>query len=781
MSTLTKELKVKITADANGLKGALNGISKDISKVSKDFEGLKKVGEGISNIGKKLTMGLTLPIAGVAGASAKLSIDFEKSFAKVSTLLDSSSTDFDKYKKDIKNASKEMGVSIDKYSEAVYQSISAGVDQAKAVEFTTQAVKLAKGGFTETATAVDLMTTIMNSYGDKAGDVNSIMDSLINTQNKGKTTVDELASSMGKIIPIANGLNVPFNTLNGAMASLTAGGIATAEATTYLKSMLNELGKGGTKVAGILKEETGKSFSELMNEGMPLSEVLGILQSNAEANGLAFNDLFGSSEAATAALALMRDGGADLDQKIKEITETTGSANEAFEKMEDTAGAKLEKAFNAMKISLIDVGDALAPLIEKFAEFVSKVADWIGKFGELNPATQNFILIVAGVLAVLGPLLMLVGGAISLFANLSIVAGALGISVSALCSPFLIAIGVIAGIIAIGYLLVSNWDWIKEKASELGQKISDTWNSICEWTSNTWNSVCEWVSNAWDTICNAVQVGVMLIGEILSGAFQIITLPWQFIWENCKDIIIPIWEAIKTYVSEKFNELKTKVLEIANTMKDFVVNKFNELKTKASEVWNNIKTYVVQKATEIKDQAIQKFQDMVSPVVDKFNQIKSKASEIFGNIKQAITDKINSAKDAVGNAINKMKSFLSVTLPFPKIKMPHFSISGKFSINPPSVPSFKVDWYSKGAIFKRPTVLGGMGIGDKHNGIGSNAEAILPINQLPKLLGLDKMQNGGVNLSIENFNNNTDKDIEYLANELAFYLSRKKIGMGGAF
>ena len=76
----------------------------------------------------------------------------------------------------------------------------------------------------------------------------------------------------------------------------------------------------------------------------------------------------------------------------------------------------------------------------------------------------------------------------------------------------------------------------------------------------------------------------------------------------------------------------------------------------------------------------------------------------------------------------------------PKLKLPHISISGSFSLSPPSVPKFGISWYSKGAIFKRPTVLGGMGVGDAHNGIGSNAEAILPINQLPKLLGLDKMQ-----------------------------------------
>ena len=105
MSTLTKELKVKISADANGLKGALNGISNDISKVGKDFEGLKKLGEGVSNIGKKLTMGLTLPIVGMGTASAKTAMDFESAMNEVSAISGATGKDLEK----LENLAKDMG------------------------------------------------------------------------------------------------------------------------------------------------------------------------------------------------------------------------------------------------------------------------------------------------------------------------------------------------------------------------------------------------------------------------------------------------------------------------------------------------------------------------------------------------------------------------------------------------------------------------------------------------------------------------------------------------
>jgi hypothetical protein len=158
-----------------------------------------------------------------------------------------------------------------------------------------------------------------------------------------------------------------------------------------------------------------------------------------------------------------------------------------------------------------------------------------------------------------------------------------------------------------------------------------------------------------------------------------------------------------------------------------------------------------------------------------FSSISNVVNNVLQKVVSAFNSKMESAKSAISKGINAMKNMFNITFPTPKIKLPRISVSGSFSLNPPSVPKFGISWYSKGAIFKRPTVLGGMGVGDAHNGIGSNAEAILPINQLPKLLGLDKMQNSGVTLSIENFNNNTDKDIEYLANELAYFMKRKAL------
>jgi hypothetical protein len=128
----------------------------------------------------------------------------------------------------------------------------------------------------------------------------------------------------------------------------------------------------------------------------------------------------------------------------------------------------------------------------------------------------------------------------------------------------------------------------------------------------------------------------------------------------------------------------------------------------------------------------------------------------------------------------KLKSFFDFEWKLPKIKLPHFSISGNFSLNPPSIPKFGVNWYSKGGIFTKRTILpGGVGVGDAIQGGGNAMEAVLPIDRLPSLLGLDDPSRNGITLNIANFYNNTEQDIETLADELAYLIKRKQFSLGG--
>lgn len=391
-------------------------------EVSKQMEKTIKVGNQMSNVGGKLTKAVTLPLAGAGIAATKMAVDYESSFAKVSTLLDKNVVDYGKYKNDILDASSKSKVAVDEFSEAVYGSISAGVDQTKAIKFTTDAMKLAKGGFTDGAKAVDVMTTAINGYGMKAEDATKISDMLITTQNLGKTTVDELATSMGAVIPVANSVNFGIDELSAAYAQLTKNGIATAESGTYLKSMLSELGKSGSIADKTLRELTGKGFADLKKEGKATSEIIKLLDDDAKKNGKSLKDMFGSVEAGTAAMVLAKGSGKEYDEMLAAMQKSAGATQEAFDKMDATPAEQLKGALNELKNEAIKLGAKAIPIVTEAAKFISKLVDG---FTKLSPAMQDNIIKFGLVAAAAGPVLKIAGGLVTTYGKLKpLVSGA---------------------------------------------------------------------------------------------------------------------------------------------------------------------------------------------------------------------------------------------------------------------------------------------------------------------------------------------------------------------
>lgn len=282
-----------------------------------------------------------------------------------------------------------------------------------------------------------------------------------------------------------------------------------------------------------------------------------------------------------------------------------------------------------------------------------------------------------------------------------------------------------------------------------GTSWNEVWTNIKTFFEGIWNGIATFFTTIWETLKNVVTVGIMAIGSILSAAFDIITLPFRFIWENCKEIIISVWDAIKSKVttvihavasvistvmnaiktvfSTVWNAIKTVVTTVVNAIKSVVTTVFNAIKNIATTVWNAIKNAVTTPVNAIKSSVTTVFNSVKSTVSSIFNGIKSTATSVWNGIKSAITTPIEAAKNKVKSVVDAIKGFFSgMKISLPHIKLPHFKVTGKLSIAPPSVPHLSIDWYKEGGIMTSPTIFGMNGSSLMAGG-EAGAEAILPL------------------------------------------------------
>ena len=343
---------VQIIPSADGISGKLAEVMGGEATAAGKISG-KSLGSALVGSLKKVVVaagiGKMLQSAFTGGTA------FESAMAKVGTIADTAKVPLESLSSQVLQVSGDMHIGANEIAEAAYQAISAGQDTGNAVAFAGQASMLATAGFTSSASAVDILTTALNAYGKGADEAGHVSDVLLTTQNLGKTSVDELAGSMGRVIPLAAAYNVSLENLSSGLAIMTANGIATAEASTYTKSMLNELGDTGSTVGEILKQQTGKSFAELNADGKSLGDVLQILYDKVGGNATEFAGLWRSVEAGTGALSLVSSGADKFNGVLQQMQADSGLTQTAYDTMTDTMAYKLD----GVKTNAQNLGTAL--------------------------------------------------------------------------------------------------------------------------------------------------------------------------------------------------------------------------------------------------------------------------------------------------------------------------------------------------------------------------------------------------------------------------------------
>lgn len=805
-------------------------VSKNIKALERDLQGIswKNITEGdekaaklsssFKKAGTAATVTLTAPVVAAGKAVFGVASDYEQANARIAAAFGVSGEEAERFSGIGKRIYEGgWGQSLDEVNDALIQCKSTlrDVSDEDLQTVTTNALMLSDTFGADVNESIRGTNALMEGFGLSATEASDLLTA---GMQRGLNYTDELGDNLSEYSVRWGEAGMSASEYFSLLEAGTSNGAYNLDKVgDYLNEFLTALSDGRMEESiGSFSEGTQEVFENFKNGSATAEDMLQAVLGDLTQMP---NEYDKAALASTLWSSLGEDNAMGMIESLAGVQDSfgdvAGAAQQAQEAASDSFAVKSQEAMRELQGSIEPLGEPLLNIATNVAGVVKSFSEWFAGIGE---GGQTAVLAIAAIVAAIGPVLSTVGTIISVVPQIGAAFSAVGKAGTAALG-LIAAHPVIAAIAAIIAAVVLLWN----NCEEFRDAVTAVWDAVCaafqvavevaggvaESIGAFFSGLGATLAGVWDGICNVVQVAVMLLAEILNLAIETLLIPWNFVWENFGGVLTAAWDlicgAVGTYI-QYVGEVISAALEVIQGVWDTV---WGAVSSTASSVWDAITSAIGAAINAISStisavlSAIQAVWDSIWGAVSStassvwggisstissivngirdtissvFNAAKDTVSSVWNSIKSAIETPIQNARDTVRNVIDSIKGFFNFSWSLPHLKLPHLSISGSFSIYPPSVPHFGIDWYAKGGVFNGPSVIG---VGE------AGPEGVVPFNErgarplaegIAKLLdGKGSAAHGDTNVTINLYATvREEADIEKISRQIAKEIKRQE-------
>lgn len=593
----------------NGLKTAAQQLSGFTDSTQSVGNRVTSLGEGLKTVGQNMTKYISVPLIGIGTASVATAANFEKSMSNVAALSGATGKDLE----DLTNIAKEMGAttqfSASEAADALGYMALAGWKTEESMSALPGILDLAAASNMGLAEASDMVTDYLSAFQQEADQAGRMADVLAYAQANSNTTTQALGEAFKNCAVNANSFGLDIEQTTALLGKLGDQGLKGSEAGTALNAVFRDM-SSKMKDGAIAIGDTNVKITDANGNFKSMAEIVGAVQKATDGLSdsekmVALQSTF-TADSIKAMSILMNTGSDSITEFTNELYNSKGAASEMAGVMNDNLSGQLTALKSALEGAAISIGNALLPVIKTLVSFIQNLVDW---FNGLNPSIQTTIVVIGLLITTLGPVILIIGKLATLIGGLittittlvqwfkfiSLMAQVLGISIGAIAAPIVLLMAKIAALIAIGVLLISNWDTVKAKCSEIWK------GTIQPLITNVTNAIKSVITTGWNAIRSTIQSTTSAIRNIVQSIFSAISSIISSITSAWRNTMSSVWSGIRSAVSTGVNAIRSTISSVFSGIQSILTAPFRAAQGVISGILGGISSAISKVTSAIKN------------------------------------------------------------------------------------------------------------------------------------------------------------------------------------